>query len=168
MKFGLLSIIALSTLAFATCGKRPEDSMSETTPMAAIDLAKEANQEKQTSWTGKAIADIVDISQVEKIIVLDSVSSATPQTLSVVIVGILSEDAAFEDAPQAVGRQRAPTVQALIMLKDGDFLRVTVWKGWGASPLRKEVGAFGGPFLVRKRTAAPKLQAGCPLRTSIL
>jgi hypothetical protein len=58
--------------------------------MAAIDLAKEANQEKQTSWTGKAIADIVDISQVEQIIVLDSVSSATPQTLSVVIVGILS------------------------------------------------------------------------------
>lgn len=157
---GILGILALSTLAFATCSRRAEDSMSEIAPATVVDLTKETNREKQTSWTGKALADMVDISQVEQIIVLDSVSSATPQTLSVVIVGILSEYAAFEDIPQAVSQQRAPIVQALIMLKDGDFLRVTVWNDWARITSAQGSGTFRWTFPGQKKNGRSQVAGG--------
>lgn len=131
MKSGRLSVFALSILLFAACSDRSTGLMSDAGPMDVIDLAKVPDRKENARWTGGAVEDIVDIAQVAHFILVGSCSSAPPEVLLVRMIDLLSaEGAVFEEDPPDWDPQALPTIDALLVLQNGDVHRITKWRDW--------------------------------------
>ena len=75
---------------------------------------------------GRAVEDMIDISQVAHFILVDRCSSAPPEVLIVGMIDLLStEGAVFDEDPANWDPQALPTIDALLVLKKGDVYRIT-------------------------------------------
>jgi hypothetical protein len=115
------AVLAVTPAPIVTATSRPVVKL--------IDLAKAPFYREKERWVGKRVSDVLPSSSVSRLLLLAAVTSATADLDAVNITHLLSQDVAFEHAPQ--GWDSAVVVwEAVIETGDGQVFRLRATNTW--------------------------------------